>query len=201
MSASRSGLVWMVAVGLAVAGCGGGDAVHMAQRFEPPRMAERFTPPRPASLATVQSFVNRTQQAPLHSRFTATYRISLDSYRGHAFRGRVSVANWSFGALSFRETPGFSLSIPPTHAYEVLEGSSRYAISCSQARRDAHWYCVSEKGEGMGGEFMQNGAIVPQAFNGGLSNAVAEYTQGATPGTPRRSSSAAQSPTAGMCAA
>ena len=37
---------------------------------------------------------------------------------------------------------------------------------------------------GDGGGVMQNGAVVPQAFNGGLSNAVAEYTQAATPGTP-----------------
>ena len=36
---------------------------------------------------------------------------------------------------------------------------------------------------GDGGGVMQNGAVVPRAFNGGLS-AVADYTQGATSTTP-----------------
>lgn len=135
---------------------------------------------RPATLAAVNRFVNLTEQAA-HGRFTATYKIALFRYGGRVFQGRVSVASWALGQMRFRETPAFMALAGRAHAYEVLELRSGY-VSCLQVRSDSRWQCNSEAGDGMGGMWLLNGAMVPQALVLGLNSAVAAYTN--HPGAP-----------------
>lgn len=153
---------------LALAGCGSAPAGRRAER-----VAHR------ASRAAAQRFVNRAERA-LHGRFSATYRISLPNRLSpprRIFHGQVLISQLAWNQLRFRETPAFTTYGTRNHAYEVLERRSGY-VNCTQPRANGGWSCVSEAGEGMGGMAAQNGAVAPQAFTLGLSNAVAGYTRG-----------------------
>ena len=169
MGVRRSGLAGAVATVL-LAGCG----LAAAQQPSPP--------PRTASYAAIQGFLDRAEQA-LGRRFTASYRISLFKRRGRVFRGRVYVSNWSRARQRFLEMPAFSGFNIRYHAYEVFAGPNGY-VNCSQASATSRWFCISEKGEGMGGMWVQNGAIAPQAFVDGLSEAVGALAPAASAPSP-----------------
>jgi hypothetical protein len=132
----------------------------------------RFVAPKAASPTAIARFVTLTDRA-MSGRFTARYRIALFKFRGRVFRGQVSVTQIPGTGSAFRETPGF-LAFDHTHAYELLTGG-RYPVSCDQSRRGARWSCISEIGEGMGGMAQQNDQRVPQAFTGGMEEAVSDY--------------------------